>query len=124
MAKKVPMERMAATLTKILDEYGQNVNRDLKEINQRIAKEGAKTLRQDSSAKFGGGRYSKGWTTTFEENRYSFTSVIHNKTPGLPHLLEKPHAKRGGGYTAGNPHIAPVEEKIGDAYERAVRNDL
>lgn len=124
MAKKVPLEKLQVNLEKILKEYSESVDKDLEKTTKKVTQQGVKALQQESASKFGGGRYAKGWTSQFERKRYMYQGTIYNKTPGLPHLLEKPHAKRNGGRTTGNPHIAPVEEKVIDAMEKAVKNDL
>lgn len=35
---------------------------------------------------------------------------IYSRKPGLPHLLEKGHAKIGGGSTSAYPHVKPAAE--------------
>ena len=126
MAQKTAADRLEASINKILEKYADDIKSNLNAITKEFAKKGASAIRQDARAKFGGtGEYASGWTTRYEEGRHSAQGVIYNKkVPGLPHLLEKPHAKRGGGRTTGNPHIAPVEEQISREYEKAVEKSI
>ena len=125
MARKVPLDALASNISKILQEYGEDVTERLDDVTQKLAKQGQKALRGESRSRFGGtGKYASGWTTTLERNNLGVTAVIHNKTPGLPHLLENGHANRGGGRTSGRTHIAPVEEKLVNALLEAVQNDI
>lgn len=125
MATKTPLEKLDKAVSKLLEEYANDVTMTTKELAAKLAKKGAQTLRKASATAFGGtGKYAKGWTVTTVDERLSFSSVIHNKIPGLPHLLEHGHAKRGGGRVQGREHIAPVEEEIVEEFERTVKNDL
>ena len=125
MAQKTAADRLEASINKILQKYADDLKGNLNQITKEFAKKGANAVMQDAEDKFNGTRYAKGWTTRYEEGRYSAQGVIYNKdVPGLPHLLEKPHAKRGGGRTDGNPHIAPVEEQISREYEKAVEKAI
>ena len=69
--------------------------------------------------------YGKGWTSQFETGRLSYQGVIYNKDlPGLPHLLEHGHAKRGGGRVDGRVHIKPVEDEIVKKFEKEVKQAI
>jgi len=126
MGKTVTADKFEAAINKALQEYGADVLKNLAETTKKIAKEGAKEVSRNAKSTFKGtGRYQKGWTSTYEEKRYSRQGIIYNKdVPGLPHLLENGHALRGGGRWSGRAHIAPAEEKIVEAYEKAVKQKL
>lgn len=123
MAKKIPVDRLAAEIEKILTEYGDEVQENVDEATQRVAKAGAKAVRANANSTFDGtGKYAKGWKSKFETGRLSSQGIIYNgDLPGLPHLLEHGHANRNGGRTPGRPHIGPVEKQIIEDFEKAVK---
>lgn len=112
MSKRTPIDKLADAVGKILQEYAEDATMSTKEVVMAIGKKGAQAVKQASAGAYGGGRYSKGWKVTMEETRLGATATIHNTTPGLPHLLEHGHAKRGGGRVSGRVHIAPVEDEL------------
>ena len=74
-------------------------------------------LRKNSPRKTGD--YAKGWAykvTSTAEGSYHGT-VYNATTYQLTHLLEKGHAKRGGGRVAGIPHIGPAFEHAAETME-------
>lgn len=121
---KTPVEKLAANIQKVLQAYVQDVNADIDDLTKAIGKKGAQAVKQASAGAFGGGAYSRSWTSTLETSRFGSTAVIHSKKPGMPHLLENGHAKRNGGRVSGRTHIAPVEEKLVEEFEKAVKQVL
>lgn len=121
---KTPLDKFAKDVEKILADYAEDTAKTVQDLSKDFAKKGAKAVKNASAQEFGSGRYSKGWTATVEQTRFGAVCIIHNKTPGLPHLLEKGHAKRGGGRVPGRVHIAPVEQEISKEFLKAVQNDL
>ncbi len=121
---KVPVDRLADAVQKVLRDYAQDVDKDVNDLTRAIGKKGAQAVKQASAGAFGGGAYSKSWTSTLETSRFGSTAVIHSKKPGLPHLLENGHAKRNGGRVSGRSHIAPVEEKLVEEFQKAVEQAL
>jgi hypothetical protein len=67
------------------------------------------------------GRYRRGWRIHKSNVPGSTVRTIHNKEYRLVHLLEKGHAKRGGGRVAAIPHIAPVLDVELPKYEQRLR---
>lgn len=115
----------AAALQKILKEYQEDVSKNVNDLAKKFTQKGVKEVKS-ASGQFGGtGTYASGWTSKFETGRLSSQGIIYNgKVPGLPHLLEKGHAKRGGGRVAGREHIAPVEQTLIEEFQKAVEHDI
>lgn len=125
MAKVTPIEKLDATISKILAEYRSEISQNVKEATKQVVKAGVAAVRSQSRTTFSGtGKYAGGWTSQLEEGRLSTAGVIYNKYPGLPHLLENGHAKRGGGRVPGRPHISVVESQIIEQFEKKVEAKL
>lgn len=123
MAKAINIE---TEIAKILTKYGDEVAENIQKVTKEIARKGAKAVKQNAQTNFSGtGKYAAGWTSQAKEGRYSSQGIIYNRAkPGLPHLLEHGHAKRGGGRTDGREHIAPVEQEVIKSFEEAIKEKL
>jgi len=123
-----PGEQLAAELSKILEEYADEVERTSAECVRKVARAGAKTLRKVSPRL--SGKYAAGWTFKAEVRRLDASAVVYDgKAPGLAHLLEHGHVTRNGTgrtypRTPAHPHIAKVEEQIARDFEKQIRISL
>lgn len=113
---KVKAENLQAAVEEVLTQYEDDIEADLSKAVKEVAKKGRSALRNESNAAFdpnhrpSKGRYGTGWTYWFDRKAETPSATLYNKKyPGLPHLLEHGHAKRGGGRTRAFPHIEPVE---------------
>ena len=120
---KTTVDTLAADIQKILNEYGEKVDKLTDDTVKKIARKGAQALKSKSGV-YNGTKYKSGWTVTLEAQRTGSTAIIHNKTPGLPHLLEKSHALRNGGRSRPRVHIAPVEQEVIRAFESELEQTL
>lgn len=108
----ISIDQLANEIAKGLQEYSSDVIDGIDEVSEKISKNAVKKLKQDSPKNTK--KYSKGWAVKTEK-KYGETNshIIYNKNkPGLTHLLEYGHAKRGGGRVEGKSHIRPVEEQV------------
>lgn len=112
---KIAISALSDEITRALEEYTTEVEEGLEKAKEKAAKDGAKTLKSTSPKRYG--KYARGWRAKKQGKAW----VIHNATRyQLTHLLEKGHAKRGGGRVSGRVHIAPVEEQAIKQFEREV----
>ena len=101
-----------------LAQYTEDVQEALEVSADEVTEEAVKTLKATSPKRTK--KYAKSWIRKKTSNGY----VIHNKRYYLTHLLEKGHAKRGGGRVAGIKHIEPVELQTIEFFEQKVRAKL
>lgn len=119
MAEKVEVSAMAGAIQEILKEYGDEVNTIMTDEFKDASKSGASRLKKTSPKD--DGEYAKGWKGKVDRTNLGPKMTLYNSTHGwLTHLLEHGHAKRSGGRTKAQPHIAPVQDYI----EKEIINGL
>lgn len=121
---RVTIDSMATEIMKGLQEYADLATTDLK---SSVRKAGA-AVRKDvqENAPKDKGAYAKSWAVknTKETSNALEVTVYSKNRYQLAHLLEFGHAKRGGGRTSAQPHIAPAEEKAITVLEREIDKAL
>ena len=126
MATKI--DNLGAEIAKMMEEYSKDVTDDMKAAAKKVSKETVKELKSTSPMGKGSkkGHYKDGWKSKVNsESAVSIGIKVYNsKKPGLTHLLEKGHAKRGGGRVEGKPHIAPAAKKAAENYEKMLKERL
>ena len=110
MSRTVSIEEMAAAINEGLEEYANLSAEGVKSAVKKTSK--AVKDQINGSAPVRTGRYAKSWKvkTTAESSQSLEQTVYSPNRYMLSHLLEKGHAKRGGGRVRAIPHIAPAEE--------------
>lgn len=105
----VGADAFAKALNSILEEYELLVDESADVPVSEVCKSTRDELRSTSPVKTGG--YASGWTYTLKAKKKGIYGEIGNKDkPGLVHLLEKGHAKVGGGFVAPRVHVAPAAD--------------
>ena len=120
----VTVDNLAEEIMKGLTEYKNLATADMKTAVRKAGRSVKKDIQANAPKKTGA--YSKSWTVkTTKETSESLELTVHSpKKYQLAHLLEKGHAKRGGGRTKAIPHIAPAEEKAAKALEADIKRAL
>ena len=104
------IDNLADDIMAGLREYAELADDAMKNAVKKTATSVKKEISANAPKK--SGDYAKSWKATkVAENSHTLKMTVHSKDNyRLAHLLEKGHAKRGGGRVAGKPHIAPAEE--------------
>lgn len=126
MSNRIQIEQMANVIAQEMQQYTSVVADELKTSIKDTAKESQKELKQTSPKRKGKGNYAKGWrSAVIFQNSMGIQVTLYNQNYRLPHLLEKGHARRGGGdRVPAIVHIAPVEEKIPERIIQKLRRNL
>ena len=120
----VTVDNLAEEIMKGLTEYKNLATADMKTAVRKAGRAVKNDIQANAPKKTGA--YSKSWTVkTTKETSESLELTVHSpKKYQLAHLLEKGHAKRGGGRTKAIPHIAPAEEKAAKDLEADIKRAL
>lgn len=126
MSRTVSIDEMADAINEGLKEYATLASTQVKTAVRKSAKTDQRPdFRANAPSRTGA--YKGSWVATKQsESSQSLQMVVHSKNRyQLAHLLEKGHAKRGGGRVAGRPHIAPAEqagiEQLQSLIEKALK---
>lgn len=115
------VNHLANKVSEMLSDYSKVTEKELEVIAETVAQRGVAKLRTAGSFQDISGDYRTGWRAKKVKGKW----VVHNQTDyRLTHLLEKGHAKIGGGRTKAYPHIKPVEEEMIKEFEEEIRRTL
>lgn len=121
----VSVENLSSAVRRQLEEYCSFTADEVKQIVGEVGESVKNEIMENAPVDTGA--YRKSWRVTKEsETATSMSVVVHSeKRYRLTHLLEKGHAKRGGGRVAAKVHIAPAEanaeKQLIEKVERSLR---
>lgn len=128
MSNKISISDLNDSIFKVLSEYKENIDEEVKETANKIAKEAKEDLMNDSpiSKKERSQKYYKGWAIKKKINKNGkYVLAIWNKTNyRLTHLLEFGHNVKNGGKVKAVPHIRKVEEKMSKEFEEELKKKI
>lgn len=122
-AEIIQLDDLADEIEEILAGYAENITQGITAVGYEAAKECRKELKQTSPKRHGD--YSKSWAISKQNSRPGepMRYIVHNREHyRLTHLLEKGHAKRGGGRVPAQVHIAPVEKMVKEKFVQDVED--
>ena len=122
--QRVSVDRMADVIMEGLTEYAELAA----DVMKDCVKKAGNTVKKETQAgaPVRTGKYKKSWAVKRQkETSSTLEVVVHSRNRyQLTHLLEKGHAKRGGGRVKAVPHIAPAEEKGVRELEEGIKRGL
>ena len=126
----ISADRFGAVLAKLIDEYGNEVNKICRSVVRDVAQDSVTELKGSSPKRTGA--YAKSWAVKSETVAGWKTSyIVHNKEHyQLTHLLENGHEiknrKSGPSYGTAtpHPHIKAVEQKAAKNLEQKIREEI
>lgn len=124
MGSSIEIDKLASEIMKGLHEYSDLADTAVKKAVRKTATSVKKEISTNAPKRTS--KYAKSWTTKkVMENSHSLQMTVHSKNRyQIAHLLEKGHAKRGGGRVNGKPHIAPAEENGAALLESLIKKEL
>ena len=122
--RRVTVDQMADVVMEGLLEYAELATDVMKDCVKKTGNTVKKETQANAPVK--SKRYQKSWAVKKQkESSNALEVVVHSRDRyQLTHLLEKGHAKRGGGRVRAIPHIAPAEEKGIRELEEGIRRGL
>ena len=124
MGTRIEPKNLTDAIMHELRQYHEDVDEIVSAAVDKTAKQTQFTLRKTSPKLTGD--YQKGWRVRLvTDKRGRYVKEIHNKTDyQLTHLLEKGHAKTGGGTVSAIIHIEPAERQASDQLEKLIKEAL
>lgn len=108
----IDIDEMGLEIANAISDYTEDVTKAIEDEIDNTAKDVKEEIQNSTAWKDRTTKYRKGWTIKKENRDGETVRIIYNKNkPGLVHLLEIGHAKRGGGRVSARPHLQPAYDK-------------
>jgi hypothetical protein len=116
----IKIEQLSKYVTSIVANYTGDVQDAIEKKVDKVAKQVLKETKALAPERYG--RYKKGFTI-LKEDSYGITrrTIWNKKLPGLVHLLEVGHKKRGGGSVDPIPHMVPAYNKYAKNIDEEIK---
>lgn len=122
----VDADRFGFVFGSLIDDVARNIDR----VPEKSVRKAAKVARDETKNHAHVGRtpwserYRDGFAYKVKGKGMESEAEVGNKAkPGLVHLLEKGHAKVGGGKTRAFPHLGPGYEAGAEAFVEAAERE-
>ena len=120
---KIGMDELEKAIEQEEGDYIKETTSAMREVVEEVTDSAVDTLKISSPRKTG--KYARGWKSKPTiDSPTGLTKTIHNRTPGLTHLLENGHAKQNGGRVEGQKHIEIVEKTAVKSLEDKLKQKL
>lgn len=125
---KVSIDKLSDALADILDDYAVVTSEDVREAAEKTAAETVRMIQGNAPVKSGAYKSSITAENSYRK-RDKGAYVVHAGEDGyrIAHLLEKGHAKAGGGRVGPSPsggHWAPAEMSAVDTFINLVKEKI
>ena len=121
---KISVDRLADAVNDALEEYSKLADETMRKAVTDAGKTVRNSIKERAPVK--SGKYAKSWSVkNTKMNAHVLEVTVYSRNRyQLAHLLEHGHAKRNGGRTRAQVHIAPAEEKGIEQLERDIMRGL
>ena len=108
---KISVDQLADAVNDALEEYSKLADETMRKAVTDAGKTVRNSIKEGAPVK--SGKYAKSWSVkNTKMNAHALEVTVYSRNRyQLAHLLEHGHAKRNGGRTRAQIHIAPAEEK-------------
>lgn len=129
-SRMIEIDQFAASMDQLLSAVKGDVHEGSVRAVRKAAQKGKRRVQVNTEKAglkrdYAGIHYIDGWSYKVKNTTAGPTAEIGNKLkPGLAHLLEKGHAKVGGGSVDGIEHIAPAAEETFEEFVKLMNEEV
>lgn len=124
----VDVDRFGLAVDEMLGNYYKSLGDEIKPVVKECCKKAKRECKELAASKFGAPyheHYKDGFAYRVKNVDGVYVGEVGNRLKGgLTHLLEKGHARVGGGYVAGREHVSIAADKAFSEFEQKAKDAI